>query len=676
MTRRLMSRPRTRRPLSANALLVGAGVLLAGCAPTSTTTADTSDRPTASPAGERAELDLGEIPSVSGPYDGRIAVADGITPPTNSWVSPAVFAPEDRPVFTGILSARLATDSVTLGLPMPVTDAKVVMAPHPDHVPLGLAADDYELGRIDAVSARFDYSEGGEPVGGLTLAEGWPYAQYVASADQRMSLPDGVETDGDEARVTVGDVTYVLVLGGDARVADGGIELAAGSSVHVYAEPPVADEATLAALRAGAVVLESTEVTPHVGADAAATTLSYRTTDGADTVIGVAPRKEVSGSSELATAYPSVLGDVPLVAGTEVTTSVPVQEPVSELDLGGLDDAERDRVETLLESDVASLRFEAPDSYHGGKELQRAANLYLLADQLGRDDLAAEVREPLVEQLDLWFDPQGCTGRSERCFGYDDDLGGLVGQTPAYGSDEFNDHHFHYGHMLYAAGVLAAAEPELVDRWRTVADLVALDFGSPTASVQFPQHRVFDEWRGHSWASGPAPFADGNNQESSSEAVNAWVGLSLWAQAAGDAELSEHARWLLSQETSSALEYWIDPEVDEAFGQPVVSLNWQGKRDFATFFSAEPSAVVGIQLIPMNPTQLDYLATRPDAVQALSDAVPDQGPGAPLADYVVLARALVDPQGAAEALTAYGPDDVDGGTSLSYATALVLSQGR
>lgn len=281
-----------------------------------------------------------------------------------------------------------------------------------------------------------------------------------------------------------------------------------------------------------------------------------------------------------------------------------------------------------------------------------------------------------MEQLDLWFDPEGCSDRSERCFTYDDRLGGLVGQSPAYGSDEFNDHHFHYGHMLYAAGVLAAADPELVDRWRTVADLVALDYGAPTASVQFPQHRVFDEWRGHSWASGPAPFADGNNQESSSEAVNAWVGLSLWAEATGDAELSEHASWLLAQETTSALDYWIDPEVDASFGQPVVSLNWQGKRDFATFFSPEPSAIVGIQLIPMNPTQLDYLAKRAEAVQALSDAVPSQEPGAPLADYVVLARALVDPAGAAEALAAYGANDVDGGTSLSYATALVLSQGR
>lgn len=56
--------------------------------------------------------------------------------------------------------------------------------------------------------------------------------------------------------------------------------------------------------------------------------------------------------------------------------------------------------------------------------------------------------------------------------------------------------------------------------------------------------------------------------------------------------------------------------------------------------------------------------------------MPTQAPGAPLADYVVLARSLVDPEGSAQALAEYGPGDVDGGTSLSYATALVLSQGR
>ena len=61
-----------------------------------------------------------------------------------------VFAPEDRPIFTGVLSARLGADTVTLGLPAPTTQAKVVMAAHPDHLPLGLSSDDYELGRIDA----------------------------------------------------------------------------------------------------------------------------------------------------------------------------------------------------------------------------------------------------------------------------------------------------------------------------------------------------------------------------------------------------------------------------------------------------------------------------------------------------------------------------------------------
>ncbi|MCA1782575.1 MAG: glycosyl hydrolase [Dermatophilaceae bacterium] len=669
----------TRRIVSTTALLVGGGLVLAACASPIPSPAGTAQRDSSvesSSTDDRADLDLAGIPTATGPYDGRIAVADGINPPTNSWVSPAVFAPEDRPIFTGILSARLAADSITIGLPAPTTEAKLVMAAHPDHLALGLSADDYELGRLDAVSARFDYSQDGEPVGELTLAEGWPYAQYVATTDQRVALPDGVEADGDDLSVTVGEATYRVVLGDDARFEGGALQLASGSSVHVYAEPADAGQADLDALRAGAVVLESTSVSPAVTGDTASTTLAYRMADGADTVIGVAPRKEVTGTEPLTTAYTSVLGDVPLLVGTEVTTSVPVQAAVTELDLSGLDDTERSTVEELLETDVADLSFDAPDSYHGGKELQRAANLYLLATQLGRDDLAEDVREPLVEQLDLWFDPEGCSDRSERCFTYDDRLGGLVGQTPAYGSDEFNDHHFHYGHMLYAAGVLAVADPELADRWRTVADLVALDYAAPTASVQFPQHRVFDEWRGHSWASGPAPFADGNNQESSSEAVNAWAGLSLWAEAAGDAELSEHAAWLLSQETTSALDYWIDPEVEESFGQPVVSLNWQGKRDFATFFSAEPSAIVGIQLIPMNPTQLDYLGKRPEAVQALSDAVPSQQPSAPLADYVVLARALVDPAGAAEALAAYGAGDVDGGTSLSYATALVLSQGR
>ena len=61
--------------------------------------------------------------------------------------------------------------------------------------------------------------------------------------------------------------------------------------------------------------------------------------------------------------------------------------------------------------------------------------------------------------------------------------------------------------------------------------LLAADIGSSAANGAFPDLRVFDAYASHSWASGTSPFADGNNQESSSEAVTAWTGLALWAQA-------------------------------------------------------------------------------------------------------------------------------------------------
>lgn len=63
-------------------------------------------------------------------------------------------------------------------------------------------------------------------------------------------------------------------------------------------------------------------------------------------------------------------------------------------------------------------------------------------------------------------------------------------------------------------------------------------------------------------------------------------------------------------ETASTIASWIDPDLPRGYEPPSVILNWQGKRDFATFFSPDSSAVVGIQFIPMGPTQVDYLPER------------------------------------------------------------------
>src|SRR4029453_12070925 len=113
--------------------------------------------------------------------------------------------------------------------------------------------------------------------------------------------------------------------------------------------------------------------------------------------------------------------------------------------------------------------------------------------------------------------------------------------TPSFGSEEFNDHHFHYGYFLYAAGVVAADDPELTRQLAPVMNLVAADLGSTADNGLFPNRRTFDAYAGHSWASGTSPFADGNNQESSSEAVTAWTGLALWAKASGNTALETEA---------------------------------------------------------------------------------------------------------------------------------------
>src|SRR5688572_31565583 len=57
------------------------------------------------------------------------------------------------------------------------------------------------------------------------------------------------------------------------------------------------------------------------------------------------------------------------------------------------------------------------------------------------------------------------------------------------------------------------------------------DIASPDRQDKlFPFLRNFDPYAGHSWASGHARFGDGNNNESSSEAMNAWYGMILFGQ--------------------------------------------------------------------------------------------------------------------------------------------------
>ncbi len=78
--------------------------------------------------------------------------------------------------------------------------------------------------------------------------------------------------------------------------------------------------------------------------------------------------------------------------------------------------------------------------------------------------------------------------------------------------------------------------------------LLIRDIASPDHNdTMFPFLRCFDPYAGHSWASGHSRFADGNNNESSSEAMNAWSGVILFGEATGDRTLRDLGIYLFYQ---------------------------------------------------------------------------------------------------------------------------------
>ena len=338
----------------------------------------------------------------------------------------------------------------------------------------------------------------------------------------------------------------------------------------------------------------------------------------------------------------------------------------------------RGKLATQVAADVAATKPYPQDSYFGGKSLYRDAMLMEIAKAVGANDAAKTVKDRLTTSLQRWTGPKGADARATECFVYDATYHGVIGLQASFGSDEYNDHHFHYGYFLYAAGVLCADDSALAAKLAPVMDLLAADIASPKDTGFFPQWRPFDAYASHSWASGTSPFPDGNNQESSSEAVNAWAGLALWARARGDAALEQQATWMHSLKTQTALAYWLTPDMSafSGFQHHVVGIGWGSKRDYATWFSPDPTAILMIQVLPASPSA-GYLAASPDRVSAaIAEAVGSGDYRKTYGDYCLLYSSLASRDAAAKALDIAPSlaDHIDDGSSMSYLLAYLMTR--
>ena len=192
---------------------------------------------------------------------------------------------------------------------------------------------------------------------------------------------------------------------------------------------------------------------------------------------------------------------------------------------------------------------------------------------------------------------------------YDAQLGGILSKegmkdvvNSDFGNARYNDHHFHYGYVLYASAILGRANPKFISQYGPFVDALFYDVANNGADAKqtsvgkeifFPLARHKSWFDGHSFASGLFPFADGKSQESSSEAINCYFGAYLWARVrwGSSSSMVDYTRLLLATEMTGAKTYWH------------MTAPTQGKKSAATSSSGSSNATLpsnkGPSLIPI-----------------------------------------------------------------------------
>jgi len=303
--------------------------------------------------------------------------------------------------------------------------------------------------------------------------------------------------------------------------------------------------------------------------------------------------------------------------GESFETSAPRQPMLENLLLDNLSPTDSQLLTTNLAKDVDSIRLDTNTSYFGGKNIAKIARLLQIADTLGQSEQKDRITNILTGEMENWLNYT--PGENGKYFSYDTTIGGLIASKPEFDSGNYNDHHFHYGYFIYAAAMLAKYNPEFAQTYNSVIESIIKNIANPkktTTEESFPHLRNYDYWEGHSWASGYAPFGDGNNQESTSEAINAWYSIWLWGRYTGNIEWENLGTFLYSNEVNTAKEYWLmrqsssEPIYASEYKNKIVSIVWGGKVDYGTFFSRLPLDIYGIQYLPITPGSIYLYDTK------------------------------------------------------------------
>lgn len=263
--------------------------------------------------------------------------------------------------------------------------------------------------------------------------------------------------------------------------------------------------------------------------------------------------------------------------------------------------------------------------YWQGKGLQRISKVMDVAEQQGDSESALRLQNLLKGRIEQWF-----SGKDRHTyFHLDKTLGTVLAYPEEYFAvEQMNDHHFHYGYWIRTMADLALRDPAWTSdaQWGSMTQLLIQDIATAQRGrADFPFLRTFDIYEGHSWASGVGLGDLGNNQESSSEAINAWAALILWAEIRGDTQLRDLGIYLYTTEIEAIRHYWFDvhnlvfaPE----YKNKEVSMLFGGAYKHNTWWTDEPRQIKGINLLPIT-TSSTYLGLDPEHTKRSLATLPE-----------------------------------------------------
>jgi endoglucanase Acf2 len=241
------------------------------------------------------------------------------------------------------------------------------------------------------------------------------------------------------------------------------------------------------------------------------------------------------------------------------------------------------------------------DTYWGGKDLVNYAKYTMFAKELNHqayESLKAKTREALVNWLT--YTP----GETDKYFARYDRWKAIVGFNESYGSAQFTDNHFHYGYLIQACATYGMVDPQFLIDYGPMIKLVAQQYANWNRNDTFlPYLRTFDPWIGHSYAGGTSS-GTGNNQESTSEAMQSWTGLLQLGDMLNDEAIRDVAAFGYMSESYATLEYWFDWKnriFPANYAHDIVGILFNGGMAYGTYFSASPVHIHGIQYLPVNP---------------------------------------------------------------------------